>query len=323
MLLRGDGKSNIRHGDSFDKRFDGIKSSKFGTPRVTFLNPPYNQKAANQHELDFIARACDLTKKGGTVIAIVPMSCVCEQTNAVVAKRAALLAKNTLTAVMSMPDGLFPKVGVVTCIMIFKAGVPHEARTPLGSPIGRMMVSSSRRAFATKSVRGGIANNSNNPRWTTSMMRTSATDSGRLATRVYPAGTHQPLDPDNLPWISAGQVRKKSGVSYVEGTETEWFLDYRDRKERPQYSCKVRLADQAEKMKKEAIADTTAEIITEEKLAPEIAKQRAIDENQHWNPAFIEWCAEAYLDTDYSRLTVEVFRRSVTGICDSPSSPRR
>jgi type I restriction-modification system DNA methylase subunit len=121
MLLRGDGKSNIKHGNCFDKAFNNIESATFGKPKVTFLNPPYSQKKKDEHELDFIIRACELTKQGGTVIAIVPMSCVCEQKKETVAKRALLLEKNSLTAVMSMPDGLFPTVGTVTCIMVLQA----------------------------------------------------------------------------------------------------------------------------------------------------------------------------------------------------------
>jgi type I restriction-modification system DNA methylase subunit len=37
-----------------------------------------------------------------------------------------ILEKNTLVAVMSMPDELFYPVGIITCIMVFRAGVPHN-----------------------------------------------------------------------------------------------------------------------------------------------------------------------------------------------------
>lgn len=36
------------------------------------------------------------------------------------------LKHHTLEAVMSMPDELFYPVGVITCIMVFTAGVPHK-----------------------------------------------------------------------------------------------------------------------------------------------------------------------------------------------------
>jgi hypothetical protein len=100
-------------------------------------------------------------------------------------------------------------------------------------------------------------------------------------------------------------------VKIVEGTETQWFLDFLSRKERPQYAIKVRLSEQAEAMKQEAIKDSTADLIAAKKLDPDIAKQRATEANQHWNPAFLEWCAEAYLDTDYSLLTSEMFEAAL------------
>lgn len=61
-------------------------------------------------------------KKGGIGISIVPMSCVISPHP----MKENLLRAHTLDAVMSMPDDLFYPVGTVTCIMIFKAHVPHE-----------------------------------------------------------------------------------------------------------------------------------------------------------------------------------------------------
>jgi hypothetical protein len=40
--------------------------------------------------------------------------------------RAELLKEHTLEAVMSMPDELFYPVGVITCVMVFTAHIPHE-----------------------------------------------------------------------------------------------------------------------------------------------------------------------------------------------------
>ena len=37
-----------------------------------------------------------------------------------------LLEKHTLLAVMSLPIDLFKGIGVITCIMIFKAHIPHD-----------------------------------------------------------------------------------------------------------------------------------------------------------------------------------------------------
>jgi type I restriction-modification system DNA methylase subunit len=41
--------------------------------------------------------------------------------------RERILGEHRLEAVMSMPDDLFYPVGVVTCIMVFTAHVPHES----------------------------------------------------------------------------------------------------------------------------------------------------------------------------------------------------
>ena len=60
-------------------------------------------------------------QRGGTGVAIVPVSCA----TAPSVHKAALLKKHTLEAVMSMPPELFTPVGVVTCIMVFTAGIPH------------------------------------------------------------------------------------------------------------------------------------------------------------------------------------------------------
>ncbi|MBP5127185.1 N-6 DNA methylase [Pseudomonas protegens] len=61
-------------------------------------------------------------KAGSIGIAIVPMSCAISP-NPV---RAELMKHHTLDAVMSMPQELFYPVGVVTCIMVWIAGVPHN-----------------------------------------------------------------------------------------------------------------------------------------------------------------------------------------------------
>ena len=50
------------------------------------------------------------------------MSCALEKNKV----KERLMKKHTLVAVMSMPDDLFYPVGVVPCIMVFKAHVPHN-----------------------------------------------------------------------------------------------------------------------------------------------------------------------------------------------------
>lgn len=79
-----------------------------------------------QDELDFIASMLHYLKVGGIGIAIVPMSCAGNSGSKL---RAELLKYHTLLACMTMPTQLFfdSHVGTVTCIMVFKAHIPHDS----------------------------------------------------------------------------------------------------------------------------------------------------------------------------------------------------
>jgi type I restriction enzyme M protein len=121
MILRGDGKANLFQASCFDAEVTAkVKALK---PTVGFINPPYSQKGGDLHEFNFIEHMLDCLEKNGRGIAIVPM-------NLAVAPhplKQAILEKHTLEAVVSMPDELFYPVGTVTCIMVFRAGKPHDA----------------------------------------------------------------------------------------------------------------------------------------------------------------------------------------------------
>jgi hypothetical protein len=120
MILRGDGKANLYQGSCFDTAIaKGIKVHK---ANVGMVNPPYAKSKEDLHELRFVEQMLDSLDKGGTGIAIVPVSCA----TAPSVHKNNLLKKHTLEAVMSMPPDVFHPVGVITCIMVFKAGVPHS-----------------------------------------------------------------------------------------------------------------------------------------------------------------------------------------------------
>jgi len=89
------------------------------------LNPPYND-VTGIDELEFIENNLSAIEKNGIVVAIVPMRCALYQTGKGAGLKQKILNKHTLEAVMSMPDDLFYPVGTVTCIMVFRAHVPHE-----------------------------------------------------------------------------------------------------------------------------------------------------------------------------------------------------
>ncbi len=78
-----------------------------------------------QDELDFVASMLHYLKVGGIGIAIVPMSCA---SNSGKTLRTELLQHHTLLACMTMPTQLFfdSRVGIPTCIMVFKAHIKHD-----------------------------------------------------------------------------------------------------------------------------------------------------------------------------------------------------
>jgi methylase of polypeptide subunit release factors len=126
MYIHQDGKTNIMNGSCFEPNI--IKEVKARKPTVGFLNPPYkSNKKTDTDEFEFILNNLECLVDGGTCIAIVPMQSALVTKGKVYEFKNQLLKKHTLDAVLSMPDELFfnSKVGVVSCIMIFKAHKPH------------------------------------------------------------------------------------------------------------------------------------------------------------------------------------------------------
>ena len=120
MILRGDGKTNLYQGSCFDEEiFSQIKDKA----TAGFINPPYSQRGENLHEWDFVIQLLNALQKNATGIVIVPMSLAIASHSL----REQLLKEHRLEAVMSMPSDLFYPVGVVACIMVFTAHVPHDS----------------------------------------------------------------------------------------------------------------------------------------------------------------------------------------------------
>ena len=119
MIFRGDGKANLHQGSCFDPAI--TRALKEAHPTVGMVNPPYSKSKADLHELRFVIHMLDQLQRGGRGIAIVPISCATAPST----HKRAILNKHTLDAVMSMPPELFTPVGVVTCIMVFTAGIPQ------------------------------------------------------------------------------------------------------------------------------------------------------------------------------------------------------
>ncbi len=125
MYIHGDGRSNLLKGGCFDINIkEEVAQYK---PNVGFLNPPYKSSKDDIEELDFILNNLEQLEKGSLSIAIIPMSCVLAISGNRLLLKEKLLKNHTLEAVFSMPNELFhnSKVGVNTCIIIFKAKEKH------------------------------------------------------------------------------------------------------------------------------------------------------------------------------------------------------
>jgi len=128
MYIHGDGKSNIYYGSCFDTEVINLIKEKF-KPTVGLLNPPYKDTPQDVEELKFVLNNLSMIERGGYCVAIVPMGCALAQKGIRLELKKELLKNHTLEAVFSMPDELFinSEVGVVTCVMVFKAHHKHPA----------------------------------------------------------------------------------------------------------------------------------------------------------------------------------------------------
>ena len=119
---------NIILGSCFD-----YESEEGRKPTKCIINPPYGL-GKGLTELDFMINALNNMEVGGKLAAIVPMSTAIDCKKSKLALRKELLENNTLDAVISMPDKLFEgTAGIITCIIVFTAGVPHSGDTYFAS----------------------------------------------------------------------------------------------------------------------------------------------------------------------------------------------
>ena len=120
MILRGDGKANLYQGSCFDAAI--TKAVVEHKPNDRTINPPYAKSKADLTETRFVGaharhppeRGCGHRDCAG----VLRYSAVYSQKQSD--------GQHTLDAVMSMPPEIFSPVGVVTCIMVFSAGVAHS-----------------------------------------------------------------------------------------------------------------------------------------------------------------------------------------------------
>lgn len=118
MILRGDGSSNIRKGNTFKTPEELY--TKFRANRL-LLNPPFSFE---ENGMPFIRFGLKKMEKGGLGAIIIQDSA---GSGRAVASNKEILKNNTLLASIKMPVDLFiPMAGVQTSIYVFEAGIPHD-----------------------------------------------------------------------------------------------------------------------------------------------------------------------------------------------------
>lgn len=125
MLLHKDGKSNIENGDCF-KLLAKMKDKNINR---LIMNPPYKEKVSDIEELKFLYESLEVLLPDSLAAIIIPTSCATgsKYEN----YRYSLMQKHTLIAVMTCPPELFYPTATNTCIMLWKAHVPHKGATYL------------------------------------------------------------------------------------------------------------------------------------------------------------------------------------------------
>lgn len=94
-------------------------------PTVGLVNPPYSLEGQDERELKFVKYMMDNLEENGLGAAIVPIACAVGSDSQIILEREQLLEHHTLEAVVSLPDDVFNDVGIVACIMVFKAHQKH------------------------------------------------------------------------------------------------------------------------------------------------------------------------------------------------------
>lgn len=123
MILHLDGKTNIIVGDCFEDA-DDVRAFH---PTVGLLNPPYKTELSDREELEYVLNNLDVLEPGSRCVAIIPFSCVNDDTTIAQSLKRRLLERHTLEAVMSLPNEVFhdSNANVITCAIVVTAHQPH------------------------------------------------------------------------------------------------------------------------------------------------------------------------------------------------------
>lgn len=127
MILRGDGKSNLQCDDFLVKNPKQLQTDFRAT--VGMLNPPYSQGTKSDpslYEIAFTEHLLDSLLPNSKCAVIVPQSSMTGKSNEEKFIKDSILKKHTLEGTIMLQKDTFYGIGVIPCIAIFTAGVPHN-----------------------------------------------------------------------------------------------------------------------------------------------------------------------------------------------------
>ena len=127
MILRGDGKSNLRCEDFLKIPAETLREKNF---TVGFMNPPYSQAkkkvTAHLSELKFISHLLDSLADNARCVVIVPQSTMVGKTSEDKSDKKYILDNHTLEGVITLNPQTFYGVGTNPVIAVFTAHKPHD-----------------------------------------------------------------------------------------------------------------------------------------------------------------------------------------------------
>lgn len=130
MILRGDGKSNLRCADFLKEKPENLQVKV--AANVGMMNPPYslakNKETEHLSEIHFVEHLLNSLVVGGKAAVIVPQSTAIGKSAADKKVKKAILANHTLEGVITCNTNTFYGVGTNPCIMVFTAHNPHPAQ---------------------------------------------------------------------------------------------------------------------------------------------------------------------------------------------------
>lgn len=126
MILRGDGKSNLKNEDFLVQPSAKLQTETMAT--VGMMNPPYSQGSKEdptQYELNFILHLLDSLLPDGRCVVIVPQSSMIGKSGPEKEFKRQILKEHTLEGVITCNPNTFYGVGTNPVIAVFTAHEPH------------------------------------------------------------------------------------------------------------------------------------------------------------------------------------------------------